>query len=438
MATGATSNVVVCLDGGRFPPKSREHLRRGTTATSRAEILASAEAKDEQGAHKVADKLYEKLCYPVPPFVDDWLIAHCREHGFPLVVAPQEADSQVAQLVRDGQADVLVTIDSDLLFYPGVGELLLADARKAGTWWRVKLEDIVGKPVGGLSFEGYSSFDVRSVAIACGCDYAPRVYGKGWKSLLDLYAGLVKAPLKFGDAALREAFIGELVAINARQGEHTHQDYEAALRAAYETFEKPVAWQLVSPANAWPVCSGLTAVQLIGAVRLCAPEVQSATASQALALCCGDVHARAFTSDSVLPEDEVALLQPRVLPDLADLVTAEDAHVPIVKPTERGAFVSDDDFQPRGLRKYKKSQLIAWLTAKLQTPISPEIRDSMDNLYKAVSCALTIEEQQGAEAFQPMVATLGALASWTVDDGTVQRRPEQAVTGPRLLMGVPY
>ena len=36
---------------------------------------------------------------------------------------------------------------------------------------------------------------------------------------------------------------------------------------------------------------------------------------------------------------------------------------------------------------------------------------------------------QGAEAFQPMVATLGALASWTVDDGTVQRRPEQAVTG---------
>ena len=200
MATGATSNVVVCLDGGRFPPKSREHLRRGTTATSRAEILASAEAKDEQGAHKVADKLYEKLCYPVPPFVDDWLIAHCREHGFPLVVAPQEADSQVAQLVRDGQADVLVTIDSDLLFYPGVGELLLADARKAGTWWRVKLEDIVGKPVGGLSFEGYSSFDVRSVAIACGCDYAPRVYGKGWKSLLDLYAGLVKVPLKFGDA----------------------------------------------------------------------------------------------------------------------------------------------------------------------------------------------------------------------------------------------
>ena len=42
MATGATSNVVVCLDGGRFPPKSQEHLRRGTTATSRAGCFARA------------------------------------------------------------------------------------------------------------------------------------------------------------------------------------------------------------------------------------------------------------------------------------------------------------------------------------------------------------------------------------------------------------
>ena len=57
------------------------------------------------------------------------MIAHCREHGFPLIVAPQEADSQAAQLVRDGLADVLVTIDSDLLFYPGVRQLLLADTK---------------------------------------------------------------------------------------------------------------------------------------------------------------------------------------------------------------------------------------------------------------------------------------------------------------------
>ena len=148
LATGSTSNVTVCLDGGLFPPKSREHSRRRSSGPDRDEIQAQAEAKDAEGAHKDADKLYQKVVYPPPPFIDSWVIAHCREHGFPLVVAPQEADSQAAQLVRDGLADVLVTIDSDLLFYPGVRQLLLADTKTAGTWWTVKLDDIVGKYFG--------------------------------------------------------------------------------------------------------------------------------------------------------------------------------------------------------------------------------------------------------------------------------------------------
>ena len=169
-ATGGVSNVTVCLDGGRFPPKSRERARRGTTATARSEILAAAEAKDAANQRKEADHEYHKLAYPPPPFVDGWLIAHCQEHCIPLVVAPQEADSQAAQLVRDDRADVLVTNDSDLLFYPGVMQLLLADTKKAGAWWTVKLADIVDSQVGTLSFVGFNGFDLRSVAVAAGGD----------------------------------------------------------------------------------------------------------------------------------------------------------------------------------------------------------------------------------------------------------------------------
>lgn len=137
-AAGGEQFVTVCLDGGRFPPKSREHARRGTTAAARADIVRSAEALDADNKHREADREYCKLAYPPPPFVDAWLIAHCRQHSFPVLVAPQEADSQAAQLVRDGLADVLVTIDSDLLFYPGVSALLLADVKKSGAWWSVK------------------------------------------------------------------------------------------------------------------------------------------------------------------------------------------------------------------------------------------------------------------------------------------------------------
>jgi len=188
-AAGGVSNVTVCLDGGRFPPKSREHDRRGSTATARAEILAAAEAKDAANQRKDADYEYHKLAYPPPPFVDAWLIAHCQEHRIPLVVAPQEADSQAAQLVRDDRADVLVTIDSDLLFYPGVTQLLLADTKKAGVWWTVKLADIVDSQVGTLSFVGFNGFDLRSVAVAAGGDYsdAPHPAGMRWRWLQQVY-----------------------------------------------------------------------------------------------------------------------------------------------------------------------------------------------------------------------------------------------------------
>ena len=140
-AAGGEQNVTVCIDGDRFPPKSREHARRGKTPTARADILRAAEAKDADNQRREADHEYLKLAYPPPPFVDSWLIAHCRQHQFPVLVAPQEADSQAAQLVRDGLADVLVTIDSDLLFYPGVPELLLADVKEPGVHYHGLIYD---------------------------------------------------------------------------------------------------------------------------------------------------------------------------------------------------------------------------------------------------------------------------------------------------------
>ena len=62
LATGSTSNVTVCLDGGLFPPKSREHSRRRSSGPDRDEIQ---EAKDAEGAQKDADKLQTRSsCTP--------------------------------------------------------------------------------------------------------------------------------------------------------------------------------------------------------------------------------------------------------------------------------------------------------------------------------------------------------------------------------------
>ena len=58
VATGSTELVTVVLDGGRFPPKAREHARRSGPTESRAKLLKDAEAKDAEGEHKEADKIY--------------------------------------------------------------------------------------------------------------------------------------------------------------------------------------------------------------------------------------------------------------------------------------------------------------------------------------------------------------------------------------------
>ena len=430
IATGAVSNVTVVLDGGKFEPKAAEHARRDSASVSRADLLADAAAKDALGQFKEADDLYRKLVYPVPPFVDSWIIAHCRENGFPLIVAPYEADSQAARLVTDNLADVLVTNDSDLLFYPGVPRLLIADGKKLGTWWEVSMSDIIGKQLGMLCFVGFTEFDMRSVALAVGCDYAPRVYHQGWKSVVDLYRGIAQqCKLQFGQPALREKLIEALIKLNDRQGAHRHDNYEDRLRHAYTAFDAPVAWQPVPLSGiTWPAeHDAIKRVQLVGATSLCDKALTKAKPADALALCRGDVYARTYSSDVVLATGAVTAGQRRELPDLSADDNPAAAHVSNIKPLERGAYV-DGAFQPRGLRKYKKEQLVAWLTAKLSAPLSPDTRDSLENLYVAVSCALEIEETQGLDTFRPLVATLGALSGWTTDDGTLHRRPDEAIT----------
>ena len=41
----------------------------------------------------------------------------CVERGIPYIVAPLEADAQIALLLSEGYADIAITEDSDLLTY---------------------------------------------------------------------------------------------------------------------------------------------------------------------------------------------------------------------------------------------------------------------------------------------------------------------------------
>ena len=49
------------------------------------------------------------------PYIYLWKV--CVERGIPFIVAPYEADAQIALLMSEGYADIAITEDSDLLAY---------------------------------------------------------------------------------------------------------------------------------------------------------------------------------------------------------------------------------------------------------------------------------------------------------------------------------
>eukprot|EP00966_Prymnesium_polylepis_P325851 7381790-Prymnesium_polylepis.3 len=248
-ATGASENIVAVFDGARFPPKSREHARRGS---SRDETLAAAQKADEENKEAEAADLYSKLAYPPPPCVDAWLMAHCKASGIDVVQAPFEADSQAGHMAAQpcSRRRVLVTIDSDLAFYPGVDSVLYLGGQGGLVAHLLRPADLIGQTVGNLDLRGFTLFDLRTVAIAAGCDFCPRVYMNGWKALVDIIRPLQHS---WGSPELREAFITRLVAINAAKGDHMHENYEMMLRESYRAFELPVAWAGEGGAHdGWP------------------------------------------------------------------------------------------------------------------------------------------------------------------------------------------
>ncbi|KAI9168467.1 hypothetical protein H9P43_007839 [Blastocladiella emersonii ATCC 22665] len=108
---GVTPYVV--LDGAPLP------VKRGTNASRaerRAENLARAHALEAQGDAAAADKHF-KACIRVTPTMVRALVAMLRAAGVAYLVAPYEADAQLAYLERSGLVDAILTEDSDLLVF---------------------------------------------------------------------------------------------------------------------------------------------------------------------------------------------------------------------------------------------------------------------------------------------------------------------------------
>ena len=172
---------LLVFDGGALPAKAaQEATRRGRREHARA----MAAQKARENAHEEARRWYAK-CVDVTPAMAAALVDACvarwgRER-VDFLVAPYEADAQLAQLARSGEAAAIVSEDSDNLAYgvPRVLFKLEADGRAQ----EVLLGELFAAPPGwnALDVRGWSQDMFVTMCALAGCDYVDAVKNVGIK-----------------------------------------------------------------------------------------------------------------------------------------------------------------------------------------------------------------------------------------------------------------
>ncbi|CAE6432379.1 unnamed protein product [Rhizoctonia solani] len=159
------------FDGGPLPAK------RGTEKDreeKRAKNFAQAQMLEAQGKGNEAYEYYKK-CVDITPQMAYQLIKALRAEGIPYIVAPYEADAQMAYLEREGIVDGIITEDSDLVVF-GCRNLLFK-LGPDGSCVNVRRDDL-----GAVKdLVGWGGKELRWMAMLSGCDYIDSLPGLGLK-----------------------------------------------------------------------------------------------------------------------------------------------------------------------------------------------------------------------------------------------------------------
>ena len=174
------------FDGAQLPLKEG-HSRRQSRADHRARALQLlAEGKESEARHELGKAAN------VAPWMATLLIDELMKRDLPFVVAPHEADPQLAFLVREGLCAAAISEDSDLLAY-GCPRTLFKLDEKSGTALKVELDDLRGaEDARGVQlFDGHYDGEWAAwrhgglfldLCIVCGTDYLASLARVGIKS----------------------------------------------------------------------------------------------------------------------------------------------------------------------------------------------------------------------------------------------------------------
>ena len=165
---------VLVFDGGRLPSKQHtEHARSARRHKERQLGVGLWEAGQKAAAFKAFQK-----CVSIHPGMAYQLIRLCEGmEGVEWVVAPYEADAQLAYLSLSGFVSAVISEDSDLLLFGCRRVLYKMDA--AGHGLEIRLSNLGACT--DLPMQHWSHAQFVQMCILAGCDYLPSLPSFGLK-----------------------------------------------------------------------------------------------------------------------------------------------------------------------------------------------------------------------------------------------------------------
>ncbi|KAF9997284.1 Rad2 nuclease [Modicella reniformis] len=164
----------VVFDGGYLPSKAATEQDR---FCRREESKKLAMELHQTGKSKQALEQFRK-CIDVTPEMAFAVIQALETAQVDFVVAPYEADAQLAYLEKIGLVDGIVTEDSDLLVFGCKKVIFKLDSYGTGVEILQKNFSLVQD----VSFHEWTMTEIRHMCILAGCDYLPSIPGMGLKT----------------------------------------------------------------------------------------------------------------------------------------------------------------------------------------------------------------------------------------------------------------
>lgn len=160
---------VLVFDGCNLPAKELVEKDR---RKRREENLAKGRRLLREGNLSGARDCFTK-CVNVTSAMALAVMTAARNRGVDCIVAPYEADAQLAYLLKQALVDAVITEDSDLLCFGCKAVIFKLDL--TGRCQRVEEKSLGRVP----ALNGFTHDQFRHICILSGCDYLPNVRGVG-------------------------------------------------------------------------------------------------------------------------------------------------------------------------------------------------------------------------------------------------------------------